>query len=153
MAELVDTRRPVSILVVDDDDVDVMAIKRGLKKANMNNPFFVAHNGLKIGSIVAGDAGADEGERPRFGSGHKKFQHFVLGVMLVQRNYGLVRGQRLGHGEGPHGVHIRGDDGDTGEGLPAVPEGVGADEVDLLAAGQRGAFGTDEHILEIQFYF
>ena len=38
--------KPLNILLVEDDDVDVMNVKRAFKKNNMTNPLFVASNGL-----------------------------------------------------------------------------------------------------------
>ena len=35
----------VTILMVDDDDVDVLAVARALKRANINNPLVIAHDG------------------------------------------------------------------------------------------------------------
>ena len=49
--------QPISILLVEDDDVDVRAIQRAFRKCKINNQFFVAHNGeealgmLRSGSI------------------------------------------------------------------------------------------------------
>jgi len=37
----------LNILLVDDDDVDVMNVKRAFKKANITNPLFVAGNGIE----------------------------------------------------------------------------------------------------------
>ncbi len=37
----------LNILLVDDDDVDVMNVKRAFKKSNITNPVFVAGNGLE----------------------------------------------------------------------------------------------------------
>jgi CheY-like chemotaxis protein len=39
--------RILNILLVDDDDVDVMNVKRAFKKANIMNPVFVANDGLE----------------------------------------------------------------------------------------------------------
>ena len=39
--------RILNILLVDDDDVDVMNVKRAFKKANIMNPVFVASDGLE----------------------------------------------------------------------------------------------------------
>ncbi|WP_157270947.1 response regulator [Azohydromonas aeria] len=39
--------RVLSILLVDDDEVDVMNVKRAFKKANLTNPLFTAENGLQ----------------------------------------------------------------------------------------------------------
>ncbi len=41
------TERLLNILVVEDDDVDVMNIKRAFKKNNITNPLFVAGNGIE----------------------------------------------------------------------------------------------------------
>lgn len=37
----------LNILLVDDDDIDVMNVKRAFKKNNITNPMFVAGNGLE----------------------------------------------------------------------------------------------------------
>jgi CheY-like chemotaxis protein len=37
--------RALNILLVDDDEVDVMTVKRAFTKANITNPMFVATNG------------------------------------------------------------------------------------------------------------
>lgn len=39
--------RVINILLVEDDDVDVMTVKRAFQKANISNPLYVAHNGLE----------------------------------------------------------------------------------------------------------
>lgn len=39
--------RMINILLVEDDEVDVMNIKRAFKKSNISNPLFVASNGLE----------------------------------------------------------------------------------------------------------
>lgn len=39
--------RALNILLVDDDEVDVMTVKRAFKKANITNPIFVASNGVE----------------------------------------------------------------------------------------------------------
>lgn len=39
--------RVLNILLVDDDDVDVMNVRRAFKRANIANPIFVAGNGLE----------------------------------------------------------------------------------------------------------
>jgi CheY-like chemotaxis protein len=51
--------RALNILLVDDDEVDVMTVKRAFQKANITNRLFVASNGvealeiLRTGSIPA----------------------------------------------------------------------------------------------------
>lgn len=39
--------RVVNILLVEDDEVDVMNVKRAFSKYNISNPLYVAENGLK----------------------------------------------------------------------------------------------------------
>ena len=39
--------RVLNILLVDDDDVDVMNVRRAFKKANIVNPIYVAGNGIE----------------------------------------------------------------------------------------------------------
>ena len=39
--------RSLNIVLVDDDEVDVMTVKRAFAKANITNPIFVATNGLE----------------------------------------------------------------------------------------------------------
>lgn len=39
--------RMINILLVEDDEVDVMNVKRAFKKGNISNPLFVASNGLE----------------------------------------------------------------------------------------------------------
>ena len=39
--------RPINILLVEDDEVDVMNVQRAFKKGNILNPLFIAKNGLE----------------------------------------------------------------------------------------------------------
>ena len=39
--------RVINILLVEDDEVDVMTVKRAFAKNNISNPLVVAHNGLE----------------------------------------------------------------------------------------------------------
>lgn len=39
--------RALTIMLVDDDEVDIMNVKRAFARANIANPIFVAHNGLE----------------------------------------------------------------------------------------------------------
>ena len=39
--------RALNILLVDDDEVDVMTVKRAFQKANITNPMFFASNGVE----------------------------------------------------------------------------------------------------------
>lgn len=44
----------LNILLVDDDEVDVMNVKRAFKKNNITNPLFVAGNGLEALDMLRG---------------------------------------------------------------------------------------------------
>ena len=44
-----------NLLVVDDDEVDVMTVRRAFKKNNITNPFFVANNGLEALAMLRGE--------------------------------------------------------------------------------------------------
>ena len=46
----------LNILLVDDDEVDVMNVKRAFKKNNITNPLYVATNGLEALSILRGES-------------------------------------------------------------------------------------------------
>ena len=44
--------RPLNIVLCDDDDVDVMNVKRAFAKANITNPMWVATNGLEALNLL-----------------------------------------------------------------------------------------------------
>jgi CheY-like chemotaxis protein len=44
----------LNILLVEDDEVDVMNIRRAFKKGNITNPLFVAGNGLEALEVLRG---------------------------------------------------------------------------------------------------
>jgi CheY-like chemotaxis protein len=46
--------RMINILLVEDDEVDVMNVKRAFKKNNVLNPLFVANNGLEALEMLRG---------------------------------------------------------------------------------------------------
>lgn len=48
--------RALNILLVDDDEVDVMTVKRAFQKANISNPMFVAGNGIEALALLRGTA-------------------------------------------------------------------------------------------------
>lgn len=48
--------RVVNILLVEDDEVDVMNVKRAFRKNNISNPLMVAHNGLEALKILKDDS-------------------------------------------------------------------------------------------------
>jgi len=47
--------RALNILLVDDDEVDVMTVKRAFHKANISNPLFVACNGVEALQLLRSD--------------------------------------------------------------------------------------------------
>ena len=48
--------RVINILLVDDDEVDVMTVKRAFARANISNPIFVATNGIEALEMLRKDA-------------------------------------------------------------------------------------------------
>ncbi len=40
-------QKVVSILLVEDDEVDVMNVKRAFRKNNIENPLYIANNGIE----------------------------------------------------------------------------------------------------------
>ena len=51
-------RKPASILIVDDDEVVIMALRRAIKKMAFDNPIFVAGNGIEALNLLRGSAGS-----------------------------------------------------------------------------------------------
>lgn len=49
------TEKTLNILLVEDDDVDVMNVRRAFAKGNITNPLFVAGNGLEALERLRGD--------------------------------------------------------------------------------------------------
>ncbi len=47
--------RKINILLVEDDEVDIMNIRRAFKKGNIGNSLFIARNGLEAISILQGN--------------------------------------------------------------------------------------------------
>jgi CheY-like chemotaxis protein len=45
----------LNILLVDDDDIDVMNVRRAFKKNNIFNPLYVAGNGVEALAMLRGD--------------------------------------------------------------------------------------------------
>ena len=39
--------RTLNLVLIEDDDIDVMNVRRALERAHVTNPLFVAHNGLE----------------------------------------------------------------------------------------------------------
>jgi CheY-like chemotaxis protein len=55
----------VNILLVEDDEVDVMNVKRAFKKNNVTNPLFVCNNGLEALQFLRGEKEASVHEMPK----------------------------------------------------------------------------------------
>lgn len=55
---MADTARPLNILLVEDDELDVMNVRRAFKRNNILNPLFVAGNGLEALEMLRGAGGA-----------------------------------------------------------------------------------------------
>lgn len=49
--------RVINILLVEDDEVDVMNVRRAFKKGGVTNPLFVAGNGLEALDMLKGQRG------------------------------------------------------------------------------------------------
>lgn len=47
--------RALNILLVDDDEVDVMTVKRAFQKANISNPVYVASDGVDALELLRSD--------------------------------------------------------------------------------------------------
>lgn len=47
----------LSIMLIDDDEVDVMSVKRAFKKVNITNPLYVAGNGVEALDMLKGRNG------------------------------------------------------------------------------------------------
>ncbi len=47
--------KSVTILLVEDDEVDVMSVQRAFKKNQITNPLYVAGNGLEALAMLRGD--------------------------------------------------------------------------------------------------
>lgn len=48
----------LNILLIEDDEVDVMTVKRAFKKGNITNPLYVAGNGLEALNMLRGESGS-----------------------------------------------------------------------------------------------
>ncbi|WP_414545850.1 response regulator [Nostoc sp. CCY0012] len=47
--------RVINILLVEDDEVDVMNVKRAFKKVNITNPIYLAGNGIEALKMLSGN--------------------------------------------------------------------------------------------------
>jgi CheY-like chemotaxis protein len=55
----------VSILLVEDDEVDIMNVQRAFKKNNVTNPLYIARNGLQALGMFRGENGTKITPMPR----------------------------------------------------------------------------------------
>ncbi|MEM1439165.1 MAG: response regulator [Pseudomonadota bacterium] len=56
--------RPITLLLVDDDDVDIMSICRALSAKGIENPLVVAHDGIEALECLRGENGRDQVQPP-----------------------------------------------------------------------------------------
>lgn len=47
--------RTLNLVLIEDDDIDVMNVRRALERAHVTNPLFVAHNGIEGLELLRGD--------------------------------------------------------------------------------------------------
>ncbi|WP_017653788.1 response regulator [Fortiea contorta] len=48
-------QKVINILLVEDDEVDIMNVKRAFKKVNITNPIYVANNGVEALTMLRGE--------------------------------------------------------------------------------------------------
>ncbi len=58
--QLMPQHKTVNFLIVDDDKVSILAMRRALKKLKIVNPVQIAHDGREALEILRGDAGQDK---------------------------------------------------------------------------------------------
>lgn len=58
------SEKTVNILLVEDDEVDVMGVRRAFQKMRIANPIRVAHNGIEGLAILRGEGGREPMPRP-----------------------------------------------------------------------------------------
>jgi len=59
------TEKTINILLIEDDEVDVMNVKRAFQKNNLNNPIQHAGNGIEALDLLRGQNGQTQIELPR----------------------------------------------------------------------------------------
>ncbi len=58
------THRTITILLIDDDEIDVIAIRRAFWQLKIANPLVVARNGLEAQDMLRGDNGHEKLQTP-----------------------------------------------------------------------------------------
>lgn len=58
--------KPLSFLLIDDDEVDVMTVKRAFKKNNITSPLYTASNGIEALAMLRGK------DMPKLLPGHRR---------------------------------------------------------------------------------
>ena len=59
-----DKPKTIHILLVEDDEVDQMAIKRAFRKKKISNPVYIAKDGIEALAILRGEGGYQQLPRP-----------------------------------------------------------------------------------------
>jgi len=59
------TEKTINILLVEDDEVDVMNVRRAFQKNNLNNPIQHAGNGIEALEMLRGQNGQNKIDLPR----------------------------------------------------------------------------------------
>ncbi|MDX2241009.1 MAG: response regulator [Leptolyngbyaceae cyanobacterium bins.302] len=52
--------RIINVLLVEDDEVDIMNVRRAFKKNNITNPLYIANNGIEALEMLRGTSDKDE---------------------------------------------------------------------------------------------
>lgn len=47
-------QKKVNVLLVEDDEVDIMTVRRAFRKGNITNPLYVAKDGMEALAILRG---------------------------------------------------------------------------------------------------
>lgn len=56
--------RSVPILLVEDDDIDIEAVRRTLRRADIDNPVHIAHDGVEALDMLYGRSGSERITQP-----------------------------------------------------------------------------------------
>lgn len=56
--------KPVSLLLIEDDEVDIAAVRRALAVLKIINPLHIAHDGIEALELLRGENGQDKLPKP-----------------------------------------------------------------------------------------